>query len=254
MPISSETLFHFTNTLENLLNILRRTFLPHWSLENLNVILPKGESHDNLVFGIPMVSFCDIPLSQTINHMQIYGSYGIGMTKDWGKKNGICPVLYTYSGSNYTENINNLAKLIVRDTDNVQLSDQLMKEFYDIVCNIKPYDGPLKRKGRKNKKVRFYNEREWRYVSKSQNETFPFGLDKHIFEDNNVLREANDRLHEEDQIMFTPNDIKYLIVAKENEILPLIASVESIKNKFSQDEIKLLSTRIISAQQIEDDF
>jgi len=44
--------------------------------------------------AIPMVCFCDIPLSQLVSHIDTYGKYGLGMSKEWGIKKGLNPVIY----------------------------------------------------------------------------------------------------------------------------------------------------------------
>jgi len=41
-----------------------------------------------------MISFCDIPLSLAKKQMGSYGSYAIGMTKEWGIANKLNPVVY----------------------------------------------------------------------------------------------------------------------------------------------------------------
>ena len=64
MPISSNSLFHFTDTVENLFNILINDFIPHYSLEKIKVGNMMFE------FAFPMVCFCDIPLSQIKNHIE----------------------------------------------------------------------------------------------------------------------------------------------------------------------------------------
>lgn len=77
--LSANTLFHFTSSLDNLINVLTNEFHPNFCLENLNVLLelPIPE------MAIPMLSFCDIPLSQTGFHLSVYGDCGIGMSKSW---------------------------------------------------------------------------------------------------------------------------------------------------------------------------
>ena len=56
-------------------------------------------------------------------------------------------------------------------------------------------------------------------------------------------------------LSFTPDDIKYIIVNKENEILPLIHKIRSIKGgKFTQNQIDILITRIITMDSIRETF
>jgi hypothetical protein len=59
--LSSATLFHFTRSLDTLQQILGSGFKPFYSSEDLKMF---GVSECP---GIPMVSFCDIPLSQATN-------------------------------------------------------------------------------------------------------------------------------------------------------------------------------------------
>jgi hypothetical protein len=56
------------------------------------------------------------------------------------------------------------------------------------------------------------------------------------------------------RLSFTPTDIKYVIVRKESEILPIIRDLERIKGKYSLDEVKVLTSRVMSAEQIVQDF
>ncbi len=41
-----------------------------------------------------MVCFCDIPLSRISDHVNFYGQYGLGMTREWATANGLNPILY----------------------------------------------------------------------------------------------------------------------------------------------------------------
>ena len=71
-----EILFHFTSK-DALYGILKETFKVYYSLERIS-----GKSKP-LEFGVPMVSFCDLKLSELKTHIENYGKYGIGLTKEW---------------------------------------------------------------------------------------------------------------------------------------------------------------------------
>lgn len=254
MPISSDSLFHFTNKLDHLFNILTNNFRPHYCLEDFNnVLAPEDTYFPELEFAIPMVCFCDIPLSNAAQHMEVYGYYGIGLTKKWGKINGITPVLYTYRGSAMA---NTLRALLIRiNSEDVAspLSDDLQADFFDIACYIKPYEGSLLRSGRSIDSVRFYDEREWRYVSTSVHGDRRY-LTKEAFGNDNSREKASQEVFDQERIEFTPSDVKYVIVSDEQEILPLIRKIEKVKGRLSHDQVKILTSRIITAQQVRCDF
>ena len=107
-PLSANTLFHFANKVENLEGILKEDFYPNYCLENLGSI-----TGGNFRIAIPMVCFCDIPLSQIHKHTNTYGCYALGLTKEWGKRNGISPVLYTFKEASSAKNIINLWKIFL---------------------------------------------------------------------------------------------------------------------------------------------
>ena len=102
MSISSNTLFHFTKSLNNIKGIIKEGFRPHFSEEYVKFgkirkrkKLKKYSMHD--IF--PMVSFCDVPLSQTEKLIESYGNYALGMSKKWGERVGANPVLYLQEDS-----------------------------------------------------------------------------------------------------------------------------------------------------------
>jgi hypothetical protein len=54
---------------------------------------------------------------------------------------------------------------------------------------------------------------------------------------------------------FKSEDIKYIIVEKENEVLEMVKMVEKIKgNYYKEDDVRLLATKIISVERLYDDF
>src|SRR5574337_1418490 len=132
--ISSETLFHFTNSAEYLISIFRSEFYPRYSLETL---LDLGNGN-KLEVAIPMVCFCDIPLSQIKNHLNTYGYYGIGMSKDWAKKVGLNPVLYLRSGSDIAKHLEIILKNLIKAPKINEPVNKAKKAVYDMLRYIKP--------------------------------------------------------------------------------------------------------------------
>jgi hypothetical protein len=65
---------------------------------------------------------------------------------------------------------------------------------------------------------------------------------------------ANAAIFDYDRLSFDPDDIKYIIVSKEEEILPMIKNLEKIKEKYDNDTVQRLTSRIISAEHIRADF
>ena len=249
--ISANTLFHFTNRLENLLGILTNEFCPRFCLEDFNFLQKKdAERDDVLEWAVPMVCFCDLPLSQLGFHLSVYGDYGIGMSKEWGMKKGISPILYVYQESLFVLQIGNLMAHAVAKKDDSDLSEKMVENIHGLTSFIKPYEGPFWRPSGTLPKVRFYNEREWRFVPQLQGNSF---MEKNDFLDAEKLREENTKIAKA-KISFEPNDIRYLIVRTEAEIVPLVNRIREIKGRYSYDDVSLLSSRVISAEQIRFDF
>lgn len=250
MVISSETLFHFTKSANNLINILTNEFRPKFCYEDKKLLFP--ELLEKEAYAIPMVCFCDLPLSNVNEHLQFYGNYGIGLSKEWGIKNGLNPVLYLAPESLFIK----LFRILIVDTivENRTSDSGIAVELIDYT---KPYEGKMHRKGDVIEK-RFYDEREWRYIPNLREiEKHPnqdYRLIKSEFFDSVKRAQANNELSEIAKLSFNPDDIKYIIVEKENEILSMIKALRRIKEKYNKDTVDKLLTRIISAEQIKSDF
>ncbi|MFC1477962.1 abortive infection system antitoxin AbiGi family protein [Candidatus Margulisiibacteriota bacterium] len=286
--ISANTLFHFTSDINNLIGILTNNFYPRYSLENYSAFWPKNMekklSYSNV--AIPMVSFCDIPLSNIRNHINVYGRYAIGLTKEWGERNNINPIMYALDDSIYAKviksSLNNIDKCVQKlntHRDRLYLNnpkhkkdkkDKLIDTFIyellridngllDIMSYTKNYSGKFNRNGKKNKKVCFYDEREWRYIPDPRllfKQQLPNYIPKEIYLDVMKRKEANDKLERtECMLKFEPDDIRYIIVSKHDEILRMVDRIHEIKgSKYGPKGMKLLTTRIISMEQILQDF
>jgi hypothetical protein len=197
---------------------------------------------EKLDIAFPMVSFCDIPLSQTRDHVQTYGNYGIGLTKEWGQKHGISPVSYMYRESLMARSIRKIYDKykILRDS----------VDIFNLFRFVKPYMGALWRVSGVIDNVLFYNEREWRYVPLDHKAL----LLKDDFLNEEFRNTCNKELALSYFIPFIPSDIRYLIVKNDAEILPLIREIERIKSRYSYEQVKILTSRIITSERIKEDF
>lgn len=256
MAINTSCVIHFTETIEALTGILKDNFKIHFCYEQYKY---NNESENILV---PMVSFCDIPLSKIKEHIEKYGKYGIGLTKEWAIRQGLNPIVYLSQNSQVANSYSGLdiiLKNVNKNNSNIEVLKEAALKLIMLYAFTKQYSGILPRT---NKKYTFYDENEWRYVYQFQNidefypKFYPLILcankeekliSKHKIEANKLIE--NERLY------FEPNDIKYIIVKDENDIMDIIKILEYDKGqKFSTIDIKRLTTRILTVEQIENDF
>lgn len=248
--LSTNTVFHFTNSPGNIISILKNDFQPHFCLEDALHLLVEDNKH--LEFAVPMVSFCDIPLSQILPHTDTYGKYAIGLSKKWAIKNKVNPIIYTYPNSAISDTISEHLNILNEPKRN----SKKLKSVLPLLQYIKPYKGDLWKNGKKIKKdVRFYDEREWRFVPSSE-KLSTMWMEKKDYLDENKRNKMNKILirNKKYNLTFNPNDIRYIIVENDHEILETLDKVIEIKHKFSYRDVQLLTTKIISMDNIIEDF
>lgn len=258
--LSADALFHFTPTRENLLGILKDDFLPRYSVEDWDVLSGSGSALDPEV-AIPMVCFCDIPLSQLANHISVYGRYALGMTKEWAIANGISPVLYTHGDASTSWALKK-ARNSYHGLDMSEIDPNAFYPLVDFLCYCKPYEGPLRRDDETVENVRFYDEREWRYFpSEAMREERNAGnpdLKILLYQSQyrpkgkirrSVLEAANDDVARF-SLSFTPDDIKYVIIDNEQERLDMARELAGIKGKYPWESVQVLMTKIMLTEQI----
>jgi hypothetical protein len=250
MPISTNTVFHFTNSFENIVSILENNFRPHFCLEDLTVVMPDRIHEADLVFAIPMICFCDIPLSQATPHLKRYGQYGIGLSKRWAIQAGLCPVLYIIQNSPLASKLFSIiSKLSTLPRDKVGNSPE-MDYFHDFSSYLKPYEG-FSPKGDSKKIWRFYDEREWRFVPDLSGYPLRYGIAKDEYIDETKRETANRFLWNNFTLSFALNDIEYIIVSQKREIPDMNSIVAKI---ISKTEGQKSAPIILSSKQIRQDF
>jgi len=271
------TLFHYTKNADTLMSILREGFR----------ITYCAESFSNSFRGIPMVSFCDIPLSRTDKHRKDYGQFVVGLDKEKLLSNNdltyLNPVIYCHSKllerallyvEKGYENILSEIKAKTKETDDplIRTADkenafEVTKLFFNSLSTLnssnsilgftKPYKGVNK----KGKEVVFYNEREWRFVipegSKLDGENCKWLNEKEYKE-----WRGNERKPKKLYNTILPIDIEYIthIIVQKDDTIPLIIDniwkSDYIFNRvsISDKQKRVLISRITSFQRITKDF
>ncbi|RLW63863.1 MAG: hypothetical protein B6D73_13785 [gamma proteobacterium symbiont of Stewartia floridana] len=248
-----EILFHFCQK-QALFGILGSTFRVSYAKEK---IIGKSKERE---IGVPMVSFCDLKLSEITSHMNKYGNYGIGLTKEWANKNGLNPVLYISRHSPFTDgllsglnSIHAHRRKLEKSGDSKELSTDYMN-IYNTYRYVKNYEAPLHRKGhQKIEKYRFADEREWRYVPPLDNTSLQPFVPLEAIKTEKKKSELNESIRNV-VLHFEPEDIRYLIVERDNEISELIDHLMNVKKRFSTNTLNRLKSRILTSEQIELDI
>jgi len=259
MSLSSNTLFHFTNSFETIKSILKNGFYISYCEESKNVI--------------PMVSFCDIPLSQARFHLTNYGNYVIGMNQKGGIKNKLNPVLYFEPDSHISNLSNEIDDILKNEIDDITYnflskiksepnSEKLIEivhmfirllEFKIEVSRLtKPYSGELHTSKINLDNYKFYDEREWRYIPPKEVGKFELGMS---FEDYEVYKKSHSKPHfKENSLTFKAKDVQYIIVKDEKDVIELMDFLMKTDNLGSSNDVRLLFTKILTMNQILEDI
>lgn len=179
---------------------------------------------DNNEVKTLMVSFSNVALFESENQVN-YGKYAVGLTKDWGIKNELEPVIYTYvnsiNGANFMENMNIAGRMKFRECiDNPDL-DKKVTKLFDNSINFLEYLKPYVVTNQKGEEFIAYNDREWRYVHKN-GEYNPL-----IFKNSHLTGKSNPDYdkHKPYKKPYTENvvltfeltDLKFIIVDKKKQ-------------------------------------
>jgi hypothetical protein len=242
MNISAKTLFHFTPKIEYLMSILDNGFFPRYCLESNFIMIDVDR------WAIPMVCFCDIPLSNTKEHIGKYGNYCIGLSKEWAIQKGLSPILYTTLNSNLSKSLIAQRKIILERLKNkdVNFSSEIYDRLLYTSFFVKEYEGYQNKKLKYENCIRFYDEREWRYVPSImdfKDNTHPPMISEKIVFDNNKLSIYNEKM-QICSLKFKIEDIKYIILPTEKDII-------EFSNKIFQGNLR---NKILSFEKIFDDF
>ncbi len=242
MEPRSNTLFHFTKTKEKLFQILLYGFWPRYVLEDTSWF----SMVDNDCRAFPMVCFCDIPLSRISEHISFYGSYGIGLSKRWAEENGMNPLFYISPRSNLDFTLFDNIAITLKGTRKDNKKETKNNIRY-LLSHIKPTKGKMRLK-RKIVEKEFYQESEWRYVP--LDDRIKMFLNEVDYHNENELEKLHKETKEHCSLKFNPTDVSFIFVPKDKNIPSLIMFMQSKLNNYSDEELKVLFSRVISIENI----
>lgn len=247
-----QSLFHFTNSkaLHGIVN--GQAFFPSFSRERL-----QGKTQSRS-YGVPVVSFCDLRLSEVRHHILSYGNFGIGLSKNWGSANGLSPVAYISQDGEFIDPyLNALSSLFnLWNAPNLTASQQqsLTTAYNDVMRTLeyaKNYEGTLNRIGKKTKNnFRFADEREWRYVPAYLGSGIPVFLPDNAINTPTKKSKANVQLRNS-LLSFSATDVKYLLVKNDKSIPSLYRTLAA--SGLRTADVELLKSRVLTVQQIKED-
>jgi hypothetical protein len=232
--LSSSVLFTFTPKLDYLLSLLEEGISPRLVCERI--------PGTKLSYIVPMKCFCDIPLGKIKRHIGRYGNYGLGIKKSFLQKIGVTPIVYIHQNSELFFRFNK--------TTSEELAKMpffpLLKRYYGDDYYIDPETLKVERK-----RIRFYDEREWRYIPKgikpdtsNQFQTIEEGA-------LSVFKMNLDKNFEYPSIQIPFEEIEYIIIGKKKETAEM---VKQLRLKFGRPEMERLIPKLISAESIIKDF
>lgn len=216
------------------------------------MIITNGAIH---FYAVPIISFCDIPLSQVTEHLKKYGNYGIGITKEFAIKHGFNPVLYLENLSAVNEGIFKIHRYVLSNYESM-LDDEGFQNcnigLLQVLQIIKNHTGILDRPGRQTGKYEFYKEKEWRFTPILTDEKQMYTSDEL-----DILEEKYPSKPHITSICLPLSfeDVSYILVESDTDIPILVTALNEATNLYKDDDqLKILLTKIFTADQIKDDF
>ncbi|MDE6643975.1 MAG: hypothetical protein K2K27_07730 [Muribaculaceae bacterium] len=236
MKISSNSLFHFTSQLNFLEDILKKGFWPRYCKE-------YGWGNKFIDFAVPMVCFCDIPLSMIKDHTKFYGGYGIGVSRKWiYSHKSITPVQYIATSSFEFQYINRL----LTHLKNATITDSGINKL----LLAKKVSGKAIDKNGNISSKKFYDEREWRHVPSLSKDKIIIPLNKkEQFNPDEYSVITNTH-----RLVLDIDSIQYLIIPDESKRAKLIESLRNIYADQTKEKISILISKILTIKQILNDF
>ena len=280
-------MFHYTKNGSSLLGIIEHGFRFGYCFEELDETIARfiyrpsvemakilGSCEEKYGIAIPMICFCDIPISRADGHRANYGDFCIGLNKEMVRTQlpNINPVLYQSSSwimhtyktlvesiprqeqiDDYFKQIELLTqgKTAADEASEIikaHLSGNLPRLEIEAIPAVKLLLSLVKTD------ISKYDEREWR-IFWEENIDIKFGLTEELY--NQKRTEYNNQIKNQ-YATFVSNIVNHIIVPTESYV-PCV--IDKIKNSTTilgkaatEGDKEMLITRITTFERIENDF
>lgn len=274
----TSSVFKFTKDFDLLTKIIKNGVIPNYCEEDLSF------GSRAFCIGVPISSFCDIPITLLDEHTKRYGNYGLALSKDWAIRNGITPIMYVANDIflesvyyHYQENQKVTDWYNRTDVKNYLFNQTLHGSFplsdlvrmlsaqtkHDINTHIigylKKYEGV-----NRNNPINNYEENEWRYLVPDKDGTKWFwskeDYQKWRFPNGNKNADKPRPSEELKKytLKFGSEDVSYLLVKNTEFKSRLIAYIKELTtiggSAATTDNIDDLKSKIITLEQVKKDF
>lgn len=242
--VQANTLFTFMTKIDFLINIIKnRCVAPRYCEENIKYLGLDGVS----TISFPMKCFCDINLHKMDNHLEWYGFYGIGFTKEWGIANKLQPIIYINKKSELRSDFKDVFNEALKLVDKVTSKNEDM--FCDYMLHqlmyYKPCYGKFKNRMTNKEEYKwFIDENEWRYIPNVRKIKDVQQI--YINKNHNPLIDLSDAIELEDSIClkYDVDDVKYIIVKTKEDYELIIKKINELDDE-PINKMKLISKIMI---------
>ncbi|MEE6450514.1 abortive infection system antitoxin AbiGi family protein [Gottfriedia acidiceleris] len=251
---SANVLFKFMSKLDYLKQILlNKAIMPRYYEEKIDYLYL--DEIQKIAF--PMSCFCDIHLTKLVPHMGNYGSYGIGLSKEWGIKQGIQPIHYINENSDlrhdFSEIFANVFKMSEEDREkNVHYNNYLLHQLF----YMKPIDGQMITNEQYVTR-NFHDEKEWRFIPSFEgiNTELPLVIPQELMNPKSYNSYSMGISQQSELwLKFELNAIKHLIVSDQNDRKELIDFLIENQIGESDDERYILFSKILVFNEMREDW
>ena len=238
MRIYSNSFFHYTKNFDALKSIIQHGIRVYFCKEAI-----YSEDNRTSYIGIPMVCFCDIPLSHLTEIKYAKTHVGIGLKRTWGIDHELQPVFY------YPNNCKCQSTKIIIDANKAFFDNKSAYKEYRILGSAKPlYDLD-------NSRDCNYKDREWRKIYESRGPLqWKTEAEYQDFIKNNP---SLYKRHIGSPLKFGVDDIDFIIVGEQDihELHKFVMRISRIGGKelveVTQQDKELLLSKIIAYETLE---